>query len=86
MLAVAKRLGFTKIYEAPVQIAVDFKNTSFTKKVLFDKQIRTMLLNTLAVFYRLKILKYYDDESKRKWKYDKELEMRINTGEFEYEQ
>jgi hypothetical protein len=29
----------------------------------------------------MRVLKYYDDSSKRLWKYDKELEMRVNTGE-----
>ena len=40
-----------------------------------------MIKDTLAVFYRLRILNYYSDEKKRKWIYDKELDMRINTGE-----
>jgi hypothetical protein len=40
-----------------------------------------MILDTLAVFYRLNFLKYYDDNAKRLWVYDTELEMRVNTGE-----
>lgn len=81
LLAVANYLGFKKIYEAPVKINWDFKNSNFSMGLIFDKNIRAMLIDTLAVFYRLKILKYYADESKRKWVYDKDLEMRVNTGE-----
>ena len=36
--------------------------------------------DSLAVFYRLKILRYYDDRNKRKWKYDPELNFKVNTG------
>ena len=39
-----------------------------------------MINDTLAVFYRLRILHYYDDTSKRKWRYDPELNFRINIG------
>lgn len=81
ILAVANYLGFKRIYEAPVKINWDFKNSNFSMGLIFDKNIRKMLIDTLAVFYRLRILKYYADESKRKWVYDKDLQMRINTGE-----
>lgn len=81
ILAVANYLGFKRIYEAPVKINWDFKNSNFSMGLIFDKNIRKMLIDTLAVFYRLRILKYYADESKRKWAYDKDLQMRINTGE-----
>jgi len=46
-----------------------------------DKNIRNMIRDTLAVFYRLRILKYYSDDKKRMWFYDKDLDMKINTGE-----
>jgi len=81
VLAVAYHLGFRKIYEAPVKINLDLNNTHFTGAIIFDPFIKKMLTDTLAIFYRLKILNYYDDESSRKWTYDKELEMRVNTGE-----
>lgn len=82
ILAVANRLGFTKIYDAPVEIKLDIFNSSFAPaKLIFNKNIWSMLIDTLAVFYRLKIQKYYDDSSKRLWVYDKDLEMRVNTGE-----
>lgn len=81
LLAVAYHLGFRRIYEAPVKINLDLGNTNFNRNILFDYYIRRMLWDTLAIFYRLKILRYYDDKSNRKWIYDKELEMRVNTGE-----
>ena len=83
LLAVANYLGFKRIFEAPVVVTWDFKNTSFKKFLFFEPFIRSMLIDTLGVFYRMYIINYYDDGSQRKWIYDKELEMRINTGEVE---
>lgn len=81
ILAVAKYQGYTKIYEAPVEINFDFTSGSRFKGFLFfDAFIRKMLLDTLAIFYRLYILRYYDDERRRVWTYDSELEFKINTG------
>ncbi len=84
LIAVAYYLGYKKIHEAPVELTLDFTTLSNFKKnrpLFLDPQIRLMLRDTLAVFYRLKILHYYDDDNRRKWKYSKELQMRINTGE-----
>lgn len=84
LLAVAWRLGFKRIFEAPVDVNLDFTKESKLRHgfmLFLDPNIRGILYDTLAVFYRLKILRYYDDYSRRKWVYDKELEMRINTGE-----
>jgi glycosyltransferase involved in cell wall biosynthesis len=83
ILSVANYLGYSKIYDAPVEIKLDFSNnSSFSPyRLIFNKNIWQMIIDTLAVFYRLKFLKYYDDNSKRVWVYDKDLEMRVNTGE-----
>jgi len=82
ILAVSNYLGFNKIFDAPVEINFNFENTNFNPaKLIFNANIWKMIVDTLSVFYRMKILKYYDDSSKRLWKYDKELEMRVNTGE-----
>jgi glycosyltransferase involved in cell wall biosynthesis len=83
LLAVAQHLGFTNIHEGPVQLTLKFGyNSKWKKNLLFlDPQILKMLKDTLAVFYRLKILRYYDDGNKRQWVYNKELDMRINTGQ-----
>ncbi len=78
ILAVAYRLKHRRIYEAPVEL--EFKNSSTITSANFWKIILHMLNDTLAVFYRLKILRYYDDSNKRKWKYDPELNFRVNTG------
>jgi glycosyltransferase involved in cell wall biosynthesis len=80
LLAVARRLGYARIYEAPVRIKMDTSKSNFSGRVIFDKKIRKMVLNTLAVFYRLHILSYYDDDNTREWTYDKDLDMKINTG------
>lgn len=84
ILSVAYHLGFKRIFEAPVEILMDEANSSFNSLFIFmNKNITDMLIDTLAIFYRLKILKYYDDDSKRKWVFDKDLQMRVNTGEME---
>ncbi len=77
LLAVANRLGYTRIYEAPIKLTYDFKSLTHATglKIIFN-----CLWDALAVFYRLRIKKYYDDKNKRKWVYDPELDMRINTG------
>lgn len=76
MLAVAHRLGFKKIHDGPVEMdARRFKYSSIKTSTVIE-----MLKDTLAVFYRLRILRYYDTKNKRKWIYDKDLDMKINIG------
>jgi glycosyltransferase involved in cell wall biosynthesis len=58
VLAVAYKLGYTKIYEAPIKL--NFKGASSISSSNFWKVIFWMLWDTAAVFYRLKILHYYD--------------------------
>jgi len=78
ILAVAKSLGYTRIYEAPVELT--FRNwTSITSSSFMSIALR-MLWDTLAVFYRLRILKYYHNRNHRKWRFDPELNFRINLG------
>ena len=78
MLAVAHHIGYTKILEAPIELKYA-KWSSITSKN-FWMIIYRMVWDTLAVFYRLRILHYYDTNSKRKWRYDPELNFRINLG------
>jgi len=69
MLSVANYLGFKKIYEAPVEL-INMKFTGKVSTIISKGFIRTIwrtLWDTMAVFYRLKILKYYDDKNKSKW-------------------
>ncbi len=76
MLSVAHRLGFKKIHDGPVELdASKYKYSSIKFGTVWS-----MLLDTLAVFYRLKILRYYDDHNKRKWSYDPDLDFKINIG------
>lgn len=59
-LAIAQSRGYTKIFEGPVEI--DFTNIdSSITSTNFWRIAFHMLWDTLAVFYRLKILHYYDN-------------------------
>ncbi|MFA6007706.1 MAG: glycosyltransferase family 2 protein [Candidatus Shapirobacteria bacterium] len=77
ILSVANRLGFKKIYEAPLKLNYVFQSLTHATgfKIIFNS-----LRDALAVFYRLRILHYYDDKNQRHWFYDPELDMKINTG------
>lgn len=76
ILAVARRLGFTKIHDGPVIL----NGSGLLSSSVRFGTIWSMLLDTLAVFYRLKILHYYDDHNKRKWRYDPDLNFKVNIG------
>jgi glycosyltransferase involved in cell wall biosynthesis len=78
ILSVANHLGFNKIFEAPIKLSYDFKSMTGGYKIIFKT-----FQDALAIFYRLFILRFYDDNNKRKWIYDPELKFRINTGEYE---
>lgn len=56
VLAVATLLGYDKIIEAPIQL--NFKQGSITNSN-FWKVAFSMLVDTVAVFYRIKVLRYY---------------------------
>lgn len=58
VLAVAYKLGYTKIYEAPIKL--NFKGVSSITSTSFWNVVFWMLVDTVAVFYRLKIIRYYD--------------------------
>lgn len=79
ILAVAHHLGYTRIFEAPVELDFASRLTSITTSN-FWKVILGMIWDTLAVFYRLKIVHYYDNLNKQRWRYDPELNFRINVG------
>lgn len=61
MLAVTRHLGFKRIYEAPIEVKFDKRTSGIRWATIFH-----MLWDTLAVFYRLRILRYYSDRNK-KW-------------------
>ncbi len=64
ILAVANYLGYKRIFEAPIELKYNFKDLvhASTLKAIFN-----MLWDTLAVFYRLKIVHYYDSKNRRNW-------------------
>lgn len=77
ILAVSYYLGYKRIYEAPIEL--DFTNvTSSITLKNFWQIVSLMLVDTLAIFYRLKILRYYDSKNKRKWSFEPELNFRVN--------
>lgn len=80
ILAVANYLGYKRIFEAPVEIKLGFGGASILTSQKFLRTVFAMLKDTLAVFYRLRILRYYSDKNKRKWRFDPELNFRVNVG------
>jgi dolichol-phosphate mannosyltransferase len=77
MLTVAHHLGYKRIFEAPVKIT--YNCGDLTHAATFRGMERA-LHDTLAIIYRLRILKYYDDHNKRRWKFDPDLNFKVNIG------
>ena len=75
ILSVAKYLGFNRIFEAPIEVRFDKRTSKIRWHTIFH-----MLFDTLAVFFRLRILRYYDNHNRRLWRTDPELRFRINVG------
>jgi hypothetical protein len=75
MLSVANYLGYRKIYEAPVELKMKFSGgVSTIASSGFVRTSFNVLWDTLAVFYRLRILHYYDWSNRKNWlapKYEK---------------
>jgi glycosyltransferase involved in cell wall biosynthesis len=57
LLTIATHLGYTRIIEAPVTISEAFSTTTSASAA------RAVLHDTLAIFYRLRILRFYDRPS-----------------------
>lgn len=55
LLVLAKKFGYRRIFEAPVNL--DFNSVATGIRA---KTIRRMILDTLGIWYRLRITKYYD--------------------------
>jgi len=77
MLTVAHHLGYRRIFESPVKIKYNFDDLTHAATL---KEMERALIDTLAIIYRLRILRYYDDDNKRQWRYDKDLNFRVNVG------
>ncbi len=82
LLSVARYLGFKRIFESPIQTIWHEEDGGEKQPYFLNKNVRAIVLETIAIFYRLRILHYYSDKKKRKWFYDKELDLKINTGEY----
>ena len=68
ILSVANYLGFRRIYEAPVELKMKFGGgVSTIASKGFLRTLWNMLWDTAAVFYRLRIRRYYDDSNKNNW-------------------
>lgn len=75
MLAVAFNLGFRRIYEAPIEVTFDARTSRIKWSTIFK-----MVWDSLTVFYRLRVLNYYNDRNQRNWVYDPDLQFRVNVG------
>lgn len=76
VLVVAHALGYKRIFEAPIELNFRFKG-SVVSQDLMRILIKT-LWDTLAIFYRVKVLGYYSDANRRKWKFDPDLGLRAD--------
>lgn len=65
ILALAYALGYRRIYEAPIKL--DFKGSNSITSTNLWGTILLMLLDTLAIYYRVKIIKYYRKSNKKNW-------------------
>jgi glycosyltransferase involved in cell wall biosynthesis len=61
ILTVAYKLGYTRIYESPIKL--NFSGVSSITSSSLWSVIFSMLWDTAAVFYRLKILHYYEKKN-----------------------
>ena len=61
MLVIAHQLGYRRIFEAPVEMDFNAVNSSISFGT-----IKKMITDTLAVFYRAKILNYYRKSAKNR--------------------
>ena len=68
LLSVSYYLGFKKIYEAPVNLKMKFAGglSTIASKGFLITAFK-MFWDTAAVFYRLKVLEYYDDQNHKSW-------------------
>lgn len=76
MLAVSYHLGFRKIHDGPVEMdARKFKFSSIRSSTVLN-----MLIDTLGIFYRLRLLHFYDGKNRKKWAIDKDLQIKLITA------
>lgn len=78
VLTVAHCLGYRRIFEAPIELNFNFKGSIVSRNIL--PILLKTFWDTLAIFYRLKMLRYYSNQNKRKWRFDPELHFKVNVG------
>ncbi len=81
LLSVAYRLGYKRIYEAPVKLKYfqgDSTHAVTLKDFFKPNGLLMSFADTLAVIYRLRILRYYDNQNRKKWINDRNLGMKVN--------
>jgi glycosyltransferase involved in cell wall biosynthesis len=72
ILTVARRLGFTKIYESPIELQYNFASN------IDAGAVRNFAIDYLAILYRTYILRYYDDDHNDLWQGDPKLKSRYH--------
>jgi len=77
ILSVAHRLGFRRIFEAPIKLKYNFSDLTHASTLT---HMRKAFIESLAIIYRLRLRRYYDDDNKRKWRYDPDLNFKVNLG------
>lgn len=73
MLAVANRLGFSRIYESPIELQYNFASNITYRAVL------NFATDYLAIFYRTHLLRYYDDAHHDLWANDPDLKLKYSS-------
>ncbi len=68
ILVVARYLGYTRIYEAPIELTHTFEGSLISHSMV--KSLYNTFWDTCAVFYRLKMKHYYDQ---KRYKHPKSL-------------
>lgn len=76
ILAVAHYLGYNRIYEAPIELDFSGITSNIFSKGFWNVTLH-MLWDTCAVYYRLRILRYYDEANRRNWNFDPDLNFTI---------
>lgn len=74
ILAVAKYLGYKRIFEAPIELEFNPKGSLISKTLM--PILWYTFVDTLGIFYRMHILHYYANSSRRKWK----MEVNLHTS------
>ncbi len=65
ILALSYALGYTRIYEAPIKLK--FRGANSITSTNLWKIIFLMLWDTAAIFYRVRIIKFYKRSNRKNW-------------------